>query len=88
MKKKIPLNKLVQTHPGPQEEKILRFIKLLKSKGINYLPPIYCEYSKLDDLYYVFDGTHTSLAKQQMGRKYIKGEVTIVDSIDKTQLLF
>lgn len=85
---KIPLNKVIQTQPCPQKEKILRFIRLLKLNGTDYFPPICCKYSKSENLYYILDGTYTSLAKQEMGCKYINGEAIVVDSIDKTQLLF
>lgn len=82
----IPLNRVIQTHPAPQEKKILQFMELMKRNGIDYFPPIFCEYSKAEDLYYVIDGTHTSIAASRIGYSNIESELREVELTDKSQL--
>ena len=86
--KKIPLSKIIQTHPSPQEDKINKFQKLIKIHGQNYFQPIYCEYSKKEDRYYIIDGTHISLAFSRLGYTHISAELREVSLTDKSQLLF
>lgn len=82
----IPLNRVIQTHPAPQEKKILQFMELMKRNCIDYFPPIFCEYSKAEDLYYVIDGTHTSIAASRIGYSNIESELREVELTDKSQL--
>lgn len=86
--KNIPLKKIIQTHSCPQEDKINKIKKLIEIHGQNYFQPIYCEYSKEEDRYYIIDGTHTSLAFSKLGYTHIDAELREVILTDKSQLLF